>query len=86
MAFPSQDADRINFRVPDGLRERLKDVAATNGRSMNAEIVARLEASFDVPRALDPEIARLIDGYVNQKVTDRLTEIARQIGGGDVKA
>ena len=29
------------------MRDRLKDVAAKNNRSMNAEIVARLEQSFD---------------------------------------
>jgi plasmid stability protein len=80
MAYPSQDADRINFRVPDGLRERLKEAGAANGRSMNAEIVARLEASFDAPRVLDPEIARLLEAYVARRVAERLSEVARTLG------
>lgn len=34
------------LRLPDGMRDRLKAAAADNNRSMNAEIIARLEASF----------------------------------------
>ena len=37
------------LRFPDGMRERLKNEAAANNRSMNAEIVARLEQSFIQP-------------------------------------
>ncbi len=32
------------IRLPDGMRDKLKEAADTNGRSMNAEIVGRLEA------------------------------------------
>ncbi|KSV72922.1 hypothetical protein N182_28760 [Sinorhizobium sp. GL2] len=32
------------IRLPDGMRDGLKEAAERNGRSMNAEIVARLEA------------------------------------------
>lgn len=34
------------LRFPNGLRERIKAAAAGNKRSMNAEIVQRLEESF----------------------------------------
>ncbi|HWM82968.1 MAG TPA: Arc family DNA-binding protein [Pseudolabrys sp.] len=37
---------RITFRMPANLRERVAAAAEKNNRSMNAEIVARLEASF----------------------------------------
>jgi hypothetical protein len=33
--------------MPDGMRDRLKAAAAENNRSLNAEIVARLEKSLD---------------------------------------
>lgn len=33
--------------MPDGLRDKLRDAAAANSRSMNSEIVARLEESFE---------------------------------------
>ncbi len=34
-------------RFPDGMRDQLKAAAAANNRSMNAEIIARIQASFD---------------------------------------
>ncbi len=45
--YPSRIADQFVVRFPDGMRDRLKEAAAANGRSMNAEIIARLSASFD---------------------------------------
>ncbi|WP_375597562.1 Arc family DNA-binding protein [Devosia sp. Naph2] len=56
--YPSDIADRFIVRLPEGMRERLKDEAAKNGRSMNSEIVSRLEMTLnggedpDVPHAL----------------------------------
>lgn len=44
--FPSAKQDQYVLRLPDGMREQLKTEAAQNGRSLNAEIVARLEASI----------------------------------------
>lgn len=35
------------LRFPDGMRDRLKAVAAANKRSLNAEVIARLEESLD---------------------------------------
>lgn len=49
--FPSDDVDRLMVRFPPGMRERLKAEAEANKRSMNAEIVARLEASLSSPTA-----------------------------------
>lgn len=48
MAKVSRGSEQAMIRLPDGMRDRLKDEAVKNGRSMNAEIVARLEGSFDV--------------------------------------
>lgn len=45
-SYPSEQADKYLLRLPDGMRERLKAAAQENNRSMNAEIVARLEQSF----------------------------------------
>lgn len=44
--YPSETADRYIIRFPDGMRERIKELAEKNGRSMNAEIIARLEESL----------------------------------------
>lgn len=38
---------QTNIRLPDGMRERLKREAAAQGRTLNTEIVLRLERSLD---------------------------------------
>ncbi|MBR8344243.1 Arc family DNA-binding protein [Burkholderia ambifaria] len=43
---PSRTADQFVVRFPDGMRDRIAEEAKANNRSMNAEIVARLEASL----------------------------------------
>jgi hypothetical protein len=45
---PVRDQDKFMLRLPDGMRERIAREASANNRSMNAEIVARLELSFEV--------------------------------------
>ena len=42
-----RDSDKIMLRVPDGMRDRIAACAKVNNRTMNAEIVARLQSSFD---------------------------------------
>lgn len=51
---PSRDLDKVIVRLPDGMRDDLKLMAEANKRSMNAEIVARLEESFRPPRQREP--------------------------------
>ena len=48
--YPSETQERFIVRLPDGMRDRIADAAKTAGRSMNAEIVARLQDSFDGPK------------------------------------
>jgi hypothetical protein len=43
---PSRQQDQFVLRMPQGMRERVALEAKTNNRSMNAEIIARLDASF----------------------------------------
>ncbi|OWJ83099.1 Arc family DNA-binding protein [Haematobacter massiliensis] len=45
----NRESDRFMLRLPDGMRDRIKAAAEANSRSMNAEIVARLDASFIPP-------------------------------------
>lgn len=37
------------LRLPEGMRDRLKATALTNNRTLNAEIVSRLDKSIDAP-------------------------------------
>jgi hypothetical protein len=42
----SRELDKFIVRLPDGMREKLGTAARANNRTMNAEIVSRLEQSF----------------------------------------
>ncbi len=51
--YSSRTADKFVVRLPDGMRERIADVARNHHRSMNSEIIARLEQSMLQEGALD---------------------------------
>jgi plasmid stability protein len=44
--FPSRGLDKFVLRLPDGMRDKIGVAARAHKRTMNAEIVQRLEASF----------------------------------------
>lgn len=60
--YPSEMQDRFIVRLPDGMRDKIAELAKQNSRSMNAEMVARLQASLD-GRNMDalPEIRISLD-------------------------
>lgn len=43
---PSKTLDQFVVRFPDGMRDRIREAADASGRSMNAEIITRLEESL----------------------------------------
>lgn len=44
--FPSETQERFIVRLPDGMRDKIAAAAKSSNRSMNSEIVARLESTF----------------------------------------
>lgn len=48
-----QAADKYVLRMPDGMREKITELAKANGRSMNAEMVLMLQQAMDA-RAQPP--------------------------------
>jgi hypothetical protein len=56
--YPSETQDRFIVRLPDGMRDRIAELAKSNNRSMNAEIVQRLEWALPVLSA--PTVAPYI--------------------------
>ncbi|WP_295950204.1 Arc family DNA-binding protein [uncultured Bartonella sp.] len=46
-------SDQVKLRLPDGMRDELKEAAKANGRSMNAEIIAKLQDYTDSPSNSD---------------------------------
>jgi hypothetical protein len=47
MARKATELRPVMTRIPEGLRRRLERAASNNDRSMNAEIMSRLEESFE---------------------------------------
>ena len=58
---PGRGSEQFPLRMPDGMRDALKVAADRNGRSMNAELVARLQASFGEEEKLWDEINRIAE-------------------------
>lgn len=54
--YPSQEAERFNVRMPEGLRDRLRASAEENRRSMNAELI------FHLDRALPLQVRKAAAG------------------------
>ena len=63
------------LRLPDGMRDHIRESADANGRSMNAEIVARLQASFD---RLDGVVA--IGQREVAELSDRIAKLLEALG------
>ena len=59
--YSSRTADKFVVRLPDGMRERIAEVARNHHRSMNSEIIARLEQSLLQEGALDDDSAMRLD-------------------------
>ena len=67
---------QFRLRLPEDLRDQIKAAAASNGRTINGEIVARLRAAFaeapsliDIMRAQAPDVLAMLD-EIKAKVTD----------------
>jgi len=48
----AEKADQFPLRFPPGMRAEIKDAAKRNGRTMNAEIIDRLERAFNMDLAM----------------------------------
>lgn len=61
----SREQDKFVIRLPDGLRPEIAAVAYRNQRSMNGEIINRLERSLALEVALD-EKKKVINQLLNR--------------------
>lgn len=74
--FPSETQERFIVRFPDGMRDRIKEAADANNRSMNAEIVARIEGSFsglEAAKESIPLVIKVLEDKLTQAAMDSLT-------------
>lgn len=70
-------------KLPEGLHERLRDRAARHHRSLNAEVIACLEAAVQ-PARVDPDElltrARALRERVRGTLRDRLLQELKEAG------
>lgn len=69
-------SDQFNLRFPDGMRERISLEADRSGRSMNAEIIARLSFTLDSNLGEREELNNMIDHY-QKMINEYIHQIAR---------
>ena len=79
MAIGRRNDDQFMLRLPDGLRDSVKDAAARNNRSMNSEIIVRLEASLTAAASLHPALAEMLDRHIENEVATRLRAVALKL-------
>lgn len=66
--YSSRTADKFVVRLPDGMREKVAQMAKGHHRSMNSEIIARLEKSLVDEGIIDVEEGELepmpLEGWI----------------------
>ena len=65
----------VRLRVPPELKQKIEESAEKNNRSQSAEMVARLEQSFDEPMAFDPADAEMVTKLVAQSMQGLLVAL-----------
>lgn len=68
LARSPQPSDKFILRMPDGMRGQIANIAKANNRSMNAEIIARLQGSLD---AQSVELSQVASGVLLDEVIAR---------------
>lgn len=64
---PSRKLDQYIVRFPDGMRDQLKQAAKENNRSLNAEIISRLQSTMTSTSLLDfSDILDQISGNISK--------------------
>ena len=82
----SRVQDKFVIRLPDGLRPEIAAVASRNQRSMNGEIIIRLERSLSLERVLDQKnrvITQLLDRITELEANSLCPDGPIQRAGGD---
>lgn len=79
---PSRKQDQFIVRLPDGMRDKIKESAAANNRSMNAEIVNALDMYLALGDlgvdASEPNAVEQIHS-VSEKVKAEMADMLRQL-------
>lgn len=74
----AKDYSQVNFRIPTKLKEQIEQSALENERSITAELVARLEQSFDEPMKFNPNDAEAVTKLVAKSMQELLLALSNQ--------
>ncbi|RVG88718.1 Arc family DNA-binding protein [Sinorhizobium meliloti] len=74
--YPSDKQDQFMMRLPKGMRDRIKAEAEKNNRSMNSEIVSRLERSCGHERGRHSETKHKETGMSEAENFDNAMRLA----------
>jgi hypothetical protein len=72
---PLSETVQLKLRFSEALRRKLEEAAASNQRSLNAEIINRLEASFISPDRLPRLIADALLKGLHPDIEDAIRDI-----------
>ncbi len=80
----ARDDLQFRLRIPEALKAQIEKSAAENNRSMTAEIISRLERSYELDPQL-PEMQSSIDELfrIVEKLSDRLDGVEFSTGIAD---
>ena len=68
----SRDSDKFILRLPDGMRERLAEVAESQGRTMNAVVIGALSEYLANSKSLESQLAGIEKAIL--ALTDKVSE------------
>ncbi|WP_116894847.1 Arc family DNA-binding protein [Pseudomonas savastanoi] len=73
MSTSSRDADKFVVRLPDGMRAQINQVSEKNHRSMNSEIIKRLE------RTLHEDATGILNVDLMDQLSNRCKELEARL-------
>lgn len=76
-SYPSDDVDKLLLRFPEGMRDEIKSAAGKSGRSMNGEIIHRLEKSLRAEKDDSPAVSPLLDPRFFEKLAEERERLER---------
>jgi len=75
MSTSSRNAEKFVVRLPDGMRDKINQVARKNHRSMNSEIIKRLE------RTLSEDATGILNVEYLEQLSKRCKELEASLEG-----
>mgnify|MGYP001256507224 CR=1 FL=1 len=77
---PSRKLDQYIVRFPDGMRDQLKELAALNKRSLNAEIISRLSDVSKIIADYEAAERRLVEAELEKReLAQQVEDLRRQV-------